>query len=199
MKAILAIAVLCLAFNVNALIFPTIERQTNSGSSNNAQFTEYAAVYRIISGFLAQFGVDKPVDSIYCHNQDSAIAVYNYIHGAALVASSTNRATVAAATGEFLATVGNRLYEKLSEATTNCIVNSKDFAKVKAVLGEDPTAQHFVDAYVNLIANDTGLYQTTQNLIYEALNAGQYESAGRLLGGLQKNVAAAIKRASSSN
>jgi hypothetical protein len=197
MKAFFAVALLCLV-SVNAFVLPTIN-QIDVSNANvvilNAQstsFTEYEAVAGIIRGFMNALKLGSPKDSMFCYNQDSSIALYNYIQGLAMVSANSNTQTIVGAVATYWATIGARLSDSINASTSACVAKSEDFAAIKAAFGTDPTSAAFASAIAFSLANQTEVFQGVQNAINNALKAGNFETAGALLATYEVTIAKKI-------
>jgi len=128
-------------------------------------------------------------DAAACYTGNSAVSLYNYIYGVALVTRNANQNTAAAATVNFLNTVGNKL-NAASADVVQCVEASQDFQNAVAALGEDPLSAGVATAVANDLVNDAEGYLYAFNSVYNALAAGNFESAGRILAIYQKTLAA---------
>lgn len=193
MKALFALAVICLVFGANSYITPQISAQnlaTQISSAINtitASLTESQATNSILTGYLNVWDI-TPSDSLACYTAVSSASFVSYIRGAALVAASNNRDKVASATATYFNSIGALIADTLAKAQA-CVAKTQDFAKVKTALNADPSSAAFATAYANAIASNTDLYQTYQAIIYNNLNSGDYETVGKVLAKWQSLVA----------
>lgn len=191
MKAIFAIALVCLSMTANGLIYATINKaDIAAGQPKVAQtLSDSDVVTAIINGYLAGLGITTPHgDAVACIDSASASTLLSHLASLSSVSASTNRANLASAVGNYLETIGNRLYESLSDDFLQCLATSQDGAEVVATLGVSPLSADFATKVVNNIAASPINFQTLHNFIALTLNAANYDAAGRYLASYHKIV-----------
>ncbi len=193
MKALFALAVICLVFGANSYITPQISATNVASSLSQAlntiknQLTESQASSAIITGYLNALEITAS-DSLACYTPVSSISFVSYIRGTALVASSNNREKIASATATYIGSIGALIADGLNKAQA-CVAKTNDFAAVKAALNADPSSAAFATAYAQAVADNTDLYQSYQTIIYNNLNSANYEIVGKVLAKWQALVA----------